>query len=86
MVQDIDGNRISNGSLVRLLKTEDHWFDYEPKDAYKELQAAVKAPLVIDYIEENGRVTLVLPATKDRLGEWNTNSICVNNDEVRLVK
>lgn len=86
MHKDVVGNEILEGCLVRILEPEKTWFDYLPNDAYLILQNACKEPLKVEYLDDDEKVSLILPPTLDIDGDYVGNSISLKSKKVIVVQ
>ena len=86
MLIDKLGNRLKEGDFVRILSVQSHWFVCCPKEAYEILHQACQKPVEVEYFDGENRATVILPSTVDIDGEYVSNSLTLNCDEVELVK
>ena len=83
---DSNGLIISENDFVKLIEPDTEWFNYLDTDSYSILQEACNKPIKVEYLEDNGWLSLILPATIAEDGEYVSNSINVLSTDVILVK
>ena len=85
MHKDAHGTQIVEGNHVRILQVQSHWFNYLPPEAYQVLQNACAKPLKVEYLDDDGRLSLVLPPTLEEDGDYVGNSLTIESEKVELV-
>ena len=83
---DSSGFEISEGDLVQIIEPDKEWFNYLDTDSYSALQKACNQPVKVDYLDDDGWLSLTLPATIAEDGDYVGNSINVLSIDVVLVK
>jgi hypothetical protein len=86
MHKDAKDREIIEASIVRILHPDEQWFSYLSADEYAILQAACKGPLKVAYLDDDETISLELPPTLEPDGDYISNSITLNSNEVLLVE